>query len=152
MQQAIAAADRLEDQGFAVHIWSITSFTELAREAEECERHMRLNPMAEPLIPYIKQLFGAEAGPIIAVTDYMKALPNSIARWMPDSYTVLGTDGFGLSESRADLRDHFEICSRHIVQTALVSLYRSGSLSERALQEQMKILAIKSTKPNPVMR
>ncbi|MEH6607986.1 MAG: pyruvate dehydrogenase (acetyl-transferring), homodimeric type [Halioglobus sp.] len=152
MQQAIAAADRLEDQGFAVHIWSITSFTELAREAEECERYMRLNPLAEPSIPYVKQLFGAEAGPIIAVTDYMKALPNSIARWMPESYTVLGTDGFGLSESRAELRDHFEICSRHIVQTALVSLYQSGSLSEQALQEQMEALAIKSTKPNPVAR
>ncbi|MEH6515311.1 MAG: pyruvate dehydrogenase (acetyl-transferring), homodimeric type [Halioglobus sp.] len=152
MQQAIAAADRLEEQGFAVHIWSITSFTELAREAEECERYMRLNPLAEPSIPYVKQLFGAEAGPIIAVTDYMKALPNSIARWMPESYTVLGTDGFGLSESRADLRDHFEICSRHIVQTALVSLYQSGSLSEQALQEQMEALAIKSTKPNPVAR
>ncbi|MFT6287472.1 MAG: pyruvate dehydrogenase E1 component [Alcanivorax sp.] len=152
MQQAIAAADTLEDQGFAVHIWSITSFTELAREAEECERHRRLDPLADPIVPYIKQLFGAEAGPIIAVTDYMKALPNSIARWMPESYTVLGTDGFGLSESRADLRDHFEICARHIVQTALVSLYQSGSLSKQALQEQIKVLDIKPTKPNPVNR
>ena len=152
MQQAIAAADSLEGQGFAAHIWSITSFTELAREAEECERYNRLNPLADPMVPYIERLFSSETGPIIAVTDYMKALPNSIARWMPESYTVLGTDGFGLSESRADLRDYFEICARHIVHTALVSLYRMGALSEQALQEQMQSLAIESTKPNPVMR
>ncbi len=152
MQQAITAAEQLEQKGFAVNIWSITSFTELAREAEECERHNRLNPLAEPRIPYVTQLFEAESGPILAVTDYMKALPNSIARWMPDSYTVLGTDGFGVSESRADLRDHFEICSRHIVHGALVSLYQQGAVSEATLQSTMAELKIDPGKDDAAAR
>jgi pyruvate dehydrogenase E1 component len=152
MQQAIAAAEVLENDGYAVHIWSVTSFTELAREAESCERHNRLNPLEEQQVPYIKSLFENEGGPIIAVSDYMKALPNSISRWMPASYTTLGTDGFGLSESRPDLRDHFEICQRHIVQAALVSMYRQGSLKKAELKKRLARLDIKADKVDPVAR
>ena len=130
----------------------VTSFTELAREAEACERHNRLNPLDDLQIPYVQDLFARESGPMVAVTDYMKALPNSISRWMPDSYTVLGTDGFGLSESRPDLRDHFEICQRHIVQTALVSLHRLGKLTKPALKKQLKQLDIKADKSDPMSR
>lgn len=152
MQQAINAAKQLEALGYAAHIWSITSFTELARNAEDCERHNRLNPLAEPQIPCVEQMFSKESGPMVAVTDYMKALPNSIARWMPKHYTVLGTDGFGLSESRPQLRDHFEISNGHIVQTALVSLYRQGKLAQESLEEQLKALGIEPDKPNPINR
>ncbi len=152
MQQAIAAADNLEEQGYAAHIWSITSFTELSRDAEACERHNRLNPLAEQRQPYIQQLFAGETGPMVAVTDYMKALPNSIARWMPDGFTVLGTDGFGMSESRPDLRDHFEICHRHILQAVYVSLYREGSLSEKELQQRQGELEINESKIDPAGR
>jgi len=152
MQQAIVAAAALEEQGYAAHIWSVTSFTELAREAESCERHNRLNPLGERRIPYVKRLFAEESGPIVAVTDYMKALPNSIARWMPRSYTALGTDGFGLSESRPDLRDHFEICHRHIVQAALVALYRGGDLTASALKKRLAALAIDADKSDPMER
>jgi pyruvate dehydrogenase E1 component len=152
MQQAIAAAERLEAAGFAAHLWSITSFTELARDAEACERYNRLHPLAEPRVPYVQQLFGAERGPIIAVTDYMKSLPNSIARWMPDSFAALGTDGFGVSESRSDLRDHFEISDRHILQAVWVALYRQGTLSEAGLSEQLDALVIDPGKPDPTAR
>ena len=152
MQQAIAAAAQLEALGYAAHIWSVCSYTELAREAEQCERHNRLQPLAAPAIPYVRQLFARERGPIIAVTDYMKALPNSISRWMPACYTTLGTDGFGLSESRPDLRDHFEISPRHIVQAALVALYRQGSLKQSALQKHLATLAGAGDKPDPMAR
>ena len=152
MQQAIAAAEMLEAQGYAAHIWSVTSFTELAREAEACERHNRLNPLAEQRVPYVQALFENESGPIIAVTDYMKALPNGISRWMPTGYTTLGTDGFGLSESRPDLRDHFEISQRHIVQAALVSMYRQGKLKKAALKKQLATLGIAAEKLDPMAR
>jgi pyruvate dehydrogenase E1 component len=152
MQQAIAAADYLEALGHSVSIWSVTSFTELAREAEACERHNRLHPLAEVQTPYIKQIFADEQGPIVAVTDYMKALPNGIARWMPESYITLGTDGFGVSESRPDLRDHFEVSHSYIVHAALVSLYQRLQLSETELGDQLESLGINAQKPDPALR
>jgi pyruvate dehydrogenase E1 component len=152
MQQAIAAAALLEEMGYAAHIWSVTSFTELAREAEACERHNRLDPLADPAVPYLRKLFAEESGPVVAVTDYMKALPNSIARWMPSAYTALGTDGFGLSESRPELRDHFEICRRHIAQAALASLFREGRITKAVFKKQSAKLEIDSEKPDPMQR
>jgi pyruvate dehydrogenase E1 component len=91
-------------------------------------------------------------GPVVAVSDYMKSLPNGIARWMPKGFTVLGTDGFGLSESRPDLRDYFEVSAAHIVQAALVSLYRDGELGEQEMQERLAELNIDPAKPNPTSR
>ena len=152
MQQAIAAAGELEDMGFAAHIWSVTSFTELFRDAESCERHNRAHPLEPPRVPYIQQLFAGESGPIIAVTDYVKALPNSIARWMPETYTVLGTDGFGLSDTREDLRDHFEISRRHIVRAALVSLFRQEKLSAEELSKRVEGLGLDADKVDAALR
>ena len=80
-------------------------------------------------MPCIESLFVDESGPIVAVTDYMKALPNSIARWMPDTYTTLGTDGFGLSEAREDLRQHFEVDDEHIVEAVLAGLRKLWKLA-----------------------
>jgi pyruvate dehydrogenase E1 component len=152
MQQAIAAADQLQAMGYAPAVWSVTSYVELAREAEQCERDARLRPLQPRQQPYVEALFGHCQGPVIAVSDYLKALPAGIARWMPDTYTVLGTDGFGLSESRADLRNHFEVSAAHIVQTALVDLYRSGRISEQALKEQLAPLDIDPEKSDPAAR
>jgi pyruvate dehydrogenase E1 component len=152
MQQAIAAADQLEAMGYAPVIWSVTSFIELTREAEDCERAARLNPLEPRQIPYVESLFSDVTGPVVAVSDYMKSLPNGIARWMPKGFTVLGTDGFGLSESRPDLRDHFEVSAAHIVQAALVSLYRDGELGEQEMQERLAELNIDPAKPNPTSR
>jgi len=152
MQQAIAAAQQLQALGYAPAIWSVTSYVELAREAEACERESRLHPMRARREPYVESLFAALDGPVIAVTDYLKGLPGSIARWMPASFTVLGTDGFGLSESRADLRDHFEVSAAHIVQAALVELYRRGRISEQEMREQTGPLGIAAGKSDPVAR
>ena len=152
MQQAITAAGMLEQLGYAVTIWSVTSYIELAREAEACERQARLNPLSASPQPYVEGLFAQVPGPVVAVTDYLKCLPGGIARWMPDTYTVLGTDGFGLSESREDLRNHFEVSAAHIVQAALVQLYRDGRISEGEMREQLAPLGIDSGKRDPVAR
>jgi pyruvate dehydrogenase E1 component len=152
MQQAVDAAAQLQALGYAPAIWSVTSYVELVREAERCEREARLHPLQPRPVPYVESLFAHCRGPVIAVTDYIKALPGSIARWMPEGYTVLGTDGFGLSESRADLRDHFEVSAAHIVHTALVALYRAGRISERQLQAQLAPLGIDAGKGDPAAR
>ncbi len=152
MQQAMEAADVLEALGYAPAIWSVTSYIELAREAEQCERDGRLQPFGEGRRPYIENLFAGVTAPIIAVSDYQKSLAGMIARWMPPQFAVLGTDGFGVSESRPALRDHFEVSARHIVQAVLVSLYRGGAIDETTLRSQIDELGVDASKPDPALR
>jgi pyruvate dehydrogenase E1 component len=152
MQQALAAAEKLELMGFAVSIWSITSFTELSREAEACERWNRLHPEAEPRESHVQHLFGKESGVFVAATDYMRALPNLIAKWMPAPYVVLGTDGYGLSEARPELRRYFEVSSEYIVHASLASLYKRGEISLVRLNELTAELNIEADKADPAQR
>lgn len=152
MQQALAAAKLLQEMEYAVDIWSITSFNELCREADACERYNRLHPLAKQRRSFVETLFANEEGVMVAVTDYMKSLPNSIAKWMPRSYTVLGTDGYGLSESREAIRDFFEISPAHIIQAAITSLYTEQKISKTQLEHQLNQLTIDSDKPDPVRR
>ena len=147
MRQAIAAGELLEARGCKVNIWSITSYTELAREAEACERFNRLHPDAEPRTAYVRKLFADENDSVlVAASDYMKALPNSIARWLPKCFVALGTDGFGLSESREALRDHFEISSAYIAAAALEALYRDGRVDKTSLLAHLHDLGIDADK------
>lgn len=148
MQQALKAGEQLESAGYQVNIFSITSFTELQREAESCERWNRLHPDEEPRKPYIQELMGQEQGVFVAVTDYMKALARGIEQWLPGRYEVLGTDGFGLSEARTELRDHFEISDKHIVQAALHALYREGKIGKDGFEIQG--LDIQADKKEPM--
>ncbi len=150
MQQAMEAQSQLEEAGFNVAVWSVTSYNELCREAEQCDRYNRLNPLKKQKIPFISQLFGATKGVFVAVTDYMKSLPNSISRWMPEPYIVLGTDGYGLSESRADLRQYFEINADYIMHAALVGLHQQGDLSATELKQHIKKLKIDPEKADPM--
>lgn len=152
MQQVLAARSKLETMNFNVSVWSITSYNELVREAEECERNNRLHPFRKAVIPYVKKLFENTGGSYVAATDYMKAFAKSIAPWMPNSFTALGTDGYGLSESRADLRDYFEISPDYICHAALVSLFKIGKLEASALKKHLKGLAIEADKVNPMDR
>ena len=152
MQQALAAAQRLEAMGYGVDIWSVTSFNELRREAEACERWNRLHPLEASRKPYIQELFEGEPGIVVAATDYMKALPNSIAKWMPGAYTVLGTDGFGLSESRESLRDFFEVSADYIAQAALTTLYGENRIDQAALVKGLAELNIAAEKIDPASR
>lgn len=146
MQQALAAAVQLEDLGYKANIWSITSFTELDREAQSCERWNRLHPNEKPRQPYVSQLFAEEEGVFIAVTDYIKALTNGIARWIPGPYEVLGTDGYGLSESRENLRNYFEVSNLWIVQAALSALFRNDLIDRVCLDKQSAQLSIDKDK------
>lgn len=149
MQQTISAAATLESLGYSVGIWSITSFTELEREAESCLRWNRLNPAEEQKIPYVQSLFDKQAGVFVAATDYMKSLPKKIERWMPGPYTVLGTDGYGLSESREKLRDFFEVSDKYIVQAALASLYQDKQIDLKQYKNQVAGLAIDMEQTDP---
>ena len=140
MMQALRAADALVELGCCVSVWSITSYTELARDASDCDRERRLDPTTTRR-PRIESLFDDARGVFVAASDYMKLLPNSVARWMPGPYAVLGTDGFGKSESREDLRDHFEISWWHIAHTALAELARDGQIDERVHAQWQAALA-----------
>ncbi len=124
--EVLAAAAALESLGKRVNVWSVTSYTELARQGTAAERAQMLSAGGSDERPYVETLLGGEEGVFIATSDYMKALPLSIARWFPGAYTVLGTDGYGLSESRGALRDYFEVSKDWIVFAALSTLARGN--------------------------
>jgi pyruvate dehydrogenase E1 component len=137
MPEVLAAQALLAEQGIRAAIWSITSYTELARDGAACERAQRLG--LDETAPYIQQTLAAQgyAGqPIIAVTDYQRALPEMLRAHLPSgaSYTTLGTDGFGRSDGRAALRDYFEVGAVWIADAAIYQLYQQGKLEAAAYQ------------------
>ncbi len=120
-------------------------------DGQDCQRHNRLHPDAkEPRVPFVKHTLGESRGPVIAASDYVAALPQSIAPWIDRQYTVLGTDGFGRSEARLELRRFFEVDAEHIVLTALTSLADEGQYPKEKLAEAIATLHIDPDKPNPV--
>lgn len=131
--EALAAMDMLAGFELNVCLWSITSFTELERDAQRQARALRADPHSEQSC-YLHELFAGEEGVFIAVTDYMKSLAQGIAPWLPGRYDVLGTDGYGKSESRPRLREHFEIDAQHIVRAALTNLYRDEKINGQQLE------------------
>ncbi|WP_418592250.1 pyruvate dehydrogenase (acetyl-transferring), homodimeric type [Ponticoccus sp. (in: a-proteobacteria)] len=148
--QALQAAEMLkEDFGVTSDIWSATSFNELARDYQDCERHNRLNPFAEERVPYITQTLTNVSGPIIVATDYMKNYAEQVRGAVKQRFTVLGTDGFGRSDSRVNLRRFFEVDANHIAAAAMVDLFREGAVSEKDLQAALKKYDIDGGKPNP---
>ena len=135
IQQALEAQKRMvEDMQLNVTLWSITSFVELERQAMACARRNRLHPTDEPQLSYIEQVLAGHSGVFVAATDYMKSLAGRVAPWIPGRYEVLGTDGFGLSESRIRLRDYFEVDATHIVKAALFGLYQEGIIKLQTLE------------------
>ncbi|WP_136441707.1 pyruvate dehydrogenase (acetyl-transferring), homodimeric type [Pacificoceanicola onchidii] len=150
LMQAIKAADMLkEDFGVTSDIWSATSFNELARDCQDVARFNRLNPLAKERTSYVSDLLTGAKGPFIAATDYMKNYAEQIRACVPGRYTVLGTDGFGRSDSRVNLRRHFEVDAKHIAAAAMVDLFREGSVSEKDLEKALKKYDIDGGKPNP---
>jgi pyruvate dehydrogenase E1 component len=124
MTEVLRARDLLGELGHPANVWSVTSYTELARDALACARGNLLTLGAEAPAPWVAQCLAGAEGVFVAASDYMKALPQGIAPWIPGPYVVLGTDGFGLSEGRPELRDHFEISAEWIVFAALAGLAR----------------------------
>ena len=146
---AEAAADKLEAQGIAAQVFSVTSFNALYRDAVACTREARLNPEAPRPISHLEQVLGQHEGVFVAVSDYMKSLAYKLAQWIPGEYTVLGTDGFGRSATRPELRDYFEISADHIVLAALETLARTGEIDQCRVTEWLTQSGIAPDKPNP---
>lgn len=148
--QAMKAAEMLKaDFGVTADIWSATSFNELARDCQDVARWNRLNPLEKPKVPYIAEQLAGAKGPFIAATDYMKNYAEQVRACVPGHYTVLGTDGYGRSDSRENLRRFFEVDANHIAAAAMVDLYREGAVTKADLEKALKAYDIDGTKPNP---
>nr|WP_237747297.1 pyruvate dehydrogenase (acetyl-transferring), homodimeric type [Micromonospora lupini] len=151
MQWALKAQQLLaQDWGVAADVWSVTSWTELRRDAVETEEYNLLNPGAEAKVPYIAQKLADADGPKVAVSDWMRAVPDLIARWVPGDYTSLGTDGFGMSDTRHALRRHFHVDAESIVVATLRQLARSGAVPATVPAEAAKKYAIDDVNAAPV--
>jgi len=151
LREVISAAEILEkDYGVPADIFSVPSFSELRREALDVERTNLLRPDKPAKAPYVRECLGDRVGPFIAATDYMKIVPDQIREWIPGRYLVLGTDGYGRSDSRAQLRRHFEVDREHIVVASLRALADEGKLDMATVKAAMKKFNIDPNKPNPV--
>ena len=152
LREVMAAADLLEqDWDVAADIWSVTSFTELRRDGMDCERHNLLHPEDAVQVPYVTQLLENNPGPIIASTDYMKLFADQIRPFIPRGrdYKVLGTDGFGRSDFRAKLREHFEVDRHFVVLAALRALADEGKVPVASVAQAIKKYGINPNKANP---
>lgn len=149
MNEARKAAEILsEEYGVASDVFSVTSFNELTRDGQAVERDNMLHPEAEEKVPYITTVLGKE--PAIAVTDYMKNYAEQVRAYMPtESYKVLGTDGFGRSDSRANLRRHFEVNAGYIVVAALTELAKRGDIEKSVVAQAIAKFDIDTEKTNP---
>jgi pyruvate dehydrogenase E1 component len=134
----------------AADVWGVTSYTELRRDALACERHNRLHPTEEPKVPYIVNALQGVPGPFIAASDYMKVLQDQVSRWIPGRYVVLGTDGFGMSDTREALRRHFEVDAECIVVAALDALRAEGKLTAQDVQRAIDELGVDPEKIDPM--
>lgn len=152
LNEVIKAAEILEKKyNVSADVYSVTSYKELRRDALECDRWNMLNPTEKPKVPYISSLFKGNDGVFVASSDYVKALPDSISRWLPGPLVSLGTDGFGRSEGRAELRDFFEVDHRYVVLGTLYSLLNQGKIKSSVVTKAIKDLDIDINKLNPMI-
>ncbi|MDZ4841242.1 MAG: pyruvate dehydrogenase (acetyl-transferring), homodimeric type [Hyphomicrobium aestuarii] len=151
LREVLAGAELLaQDFGIHADVWSVTSFTELAREAQEVERWNLLHPMEMPRVPFVTaQIASRGEAPVIASTDYMKLFAEQIRSYVGGSYRVLGTDGFGRSDYRVKLRSHFEVDRHFVVVSALKALADQNKLPSTKIAEAIAKYAINAEKPSP---
>jgi pyruvate dehydrogenase E1 component len=146
----MAAAQLLEsDFGVLADVWSVTSFTELRRDGLEVERWNMLHPTEKPRQPYVSRCLTRRSGPVVASTDYIKAFPDQIRQWVPGSYRVLGTDGYGRSDFRRALRGFFEVDRRYVAVAALKSLADEGAVDGALVQNAIERYEIDPEAPLP---
>ncbi|CAM3588422.1 pyruvate dehydrogenase (acetyl-transferring), homodimeric type [Halomonas lysinitropha] len=151
LREVEAAAEMLADEwGVGADIWSVTSFNELRREALEIDRQAFINPDAAPGKPHVTACLEDRKGPAIAATDYMKLFADQVRAWVPTNYHVLGTDGFGRSDTREKLRAFFEVDRRFVTVAALKALADCGELDRKVVGEALKKYGIDPAKPNPL--
>ncbi len=150
LRESIAAAEMLEkDFGVAADIWSVTSFNELRRDGLDAERWNLLHPEAKPRLSYVEECLGKRNGPVIASTDYMKIYADQIRGFMPKRFKVLGTDGFGRSDTRKKLRGFFEVDRNYIAVAALKALAEDGTIAASEVTRAIKLYKLNPDKPNP---
>lgn len=149
MLQVLDAVEKLEEFGIRSEIWSATSYGELRRDGLECERWNRLNPSEPEKHSWVQQMLGSSKDPIIAVSDNMAAVPDMVRQWMPDDFTVLGTDGFGRSDTREALRRFFEIDGESITLAAISRLVRNNLIDGKVYDKAVKKFKI-STQRNDI--
>ena len=152
LEQVRAAAIKLHDDfGIAVEVYSVPSFNELARDGQTCDRFNMLHPEADAKVPYITEVLSEGFdGPTITATDYIKNYGEQVRAYVPGTYRVLGTDGFGRSDSRANLRRHFEVDAEYVTFAALYELFKQGELDGKTLNKAMQDLGIDPEKTNPL--
>ncbi|UYB51922.1 pyruvate dehydrogenase (acetyl-transferring), homodimeric type [Xanthomonas sp. AM6] len=151
LREAIAAAELLDkDFGVTADIWSCPSFNELRRDGFDAERWNRLHPEGEQRKPYVTQLLEGRQGPVVAATDYVRAFADQIRAFVPAHYTVLGTDGFGRSDTRANLRRFFEVDRYYIAHAAIAALAKDGKMTGKDVARAIKQYKIDPEKANPV--
>jgi len=150
LNEAIQAQELLgREYGVAADVWSVTSYTELRREAMDVERWNLLHPGAPERVPFLTQQLGPDPTLVVGTSDYLKALPDSIAKWINAPLVALGTDGFGRSGTRDELRDFFEVDERHITLATLSALAREEQIPVSVAQQAIEDLQINPEKPNP---
>ena len=153
LRESMAARELLEsDWDVAADVWSCPSFNQLARDGQDCERWNLLHPTEAQRVPFVTQQLQDHDGPVVASTDYVKALPEQIRAYIPKGrcYKVLGTDGFGRSDFRYRLREHFEINRHYIVVAALKALSEEGSVPATAVAQAIQRYGINPDKINPL--
>ena len=150
-QGAARDAARLlaDEHDVAAELWSVTSYKRLRDEAMSADRHNLLHPKDPARVPYVTQKLAASSGPIVAITDFMRAVPDQVSRWMPADYSSLGTDGFGRSDTRERLREHFETTAEHLVVAVLWRLAEAGEIERRTVAEAIKQYGLETELPDP---
>jgi len=150
LREVLAAAEILEaDFSIPADVWSVTSFNELRRDALDCDRWNMLHPQDKPRETYVQQALRDREGPFVAVTDYMRSVPDQIRSWVPGRFLVLGTDGYGRSDSRRALRSFFEVDRYYVVVGALKALADAGTVDAGTVAEAISKFDIDPDKPNP---
>jgi len=153
LREVLRAADLLEAKfGVACDVWSATSWKELRRDALACERWNMLHPEQPMRVPYLTQQFEGEPWPVVASSDFLKALPHSIAPWIPQGLHALGTDGFGRSEDRKSLRRFFEIDAEHVAVSALWQLSKEGQVKPAEVSKAIRELGLDPDAQDPLTR
>jgi len=153
LRESMAAKELLESEwGVAANVWSCPSFNELARDGQDCERWNLLHPNEKARVPFVTEQLSKHAGPVIASTDYIKNYVDQIRAFIPKgrTYKVLGTDGFGRSDFRSKLREHFEVNRHYIVVAALKALAEEGAVPASTVGEAITKYQIKIDKINPL--
>jgi pyruvate dehydrogenase E1 component len=152
LPEVIRAQEVLESKyNVGTDVWSVTSYSELYRDGHAAERWNMLHPGETPKVPYVTQCLADAPGVFIAASDYVKALPDSIDRWLPRPLTTLGTDGFGRSESRACLREFFEVDYRYVIIATLAALARERKIEDSIVQQAIKAHDVNPEKLNPAI-